>query len=254
MAAALRREGRKPVKGDIGDRFKEYESVWDFRLPRRLPLVVRVDGRAFRTLKLAKPFDTDFFDWMEATARALCVEIQGARWAYFQSDEISVVARDDLSLQSQPWLGKRLGKMLSLAAATATAAFNSVSRTKARQFDARAFVLPSLSEVENYCIWRQQDGTRNSVGMAARAVFSQGECQRKGTAELIRMLREAGAPWEEAPARFKRGAILRPVLVDKPIPRTGLTCERREWQTDDEPPVFTQDRQYLPKLWEGGAG
>lgn len=248
---------------DIGDRFKDYESCWDFTLPRRLPLIIRVDGRAFHGLKLAKPFDSEFFAAMEATAHALCAEIQGARWAFFQSDEISIVARDDMSLQTQPWLGKRLSKMLSLSAACATAEFNDVRHKSARwadecvrstrQFDARAFVLPSLDETINYCIWRQQDATRNSVQMAAHATFSHKQLHLKDQDDMKAMLLEAGKPWDDTPAHFKRGAIVSQIVVERVVPQTGQTCERREWRTHHEPPIFTQDREYLAALWDGPA-
>lgn len=236
-------------RDDIGDRFKGYESCWDFVLPRRLPLVIRVDGRAFHSLRLTKPFDAAFSKAMELTAHALCQEIQGARWAFFQSDEISVIARDDMSLQSQPWLGKRLSKLLSLSAAIATSAFNVVGPAEAVQFDARAFVLPSLDEVVNYCIWRQQDAARNSVSMLARSVFSHKQCHLKTSDDLIEMLREAGKPWEETPERFKRGAVVSKATVEKLVLATGEVCQRSEWKTDEAPPIFTKDREYLTALW-----
>lgn len=235
-------------RDDIGDRFKEYESCWDFALPRRLPLVVRVDGRAFHSLTLEKPFDAEFSAAMEGTARALCQEIQGARWAFFQSDEISVIARDDMSLQSQPWLGKRLNKLLSLSAAIATSAFREWWCGQG-QFDARAFVLPSLDEVVNYCIWRQQDAARNSVSMLARSVFSHKQCHLKTSDDLIAMLRDVGKPWEDTPERFKRGAIISRVTVEKQVPGTDEVCQRSEWRTDEAPPIFTKEPDYLRSLW-----
>ncbi len=238
-------------KDDIGDRFKGYESVWDFSLPRRMPMVIRVDGRAFHSLKLEKPFDHVFFQWMARTAHALCEEIQGARFAFYQSDEISVIVRDDMSLQTQPWMGKRLSKILSLSGAIATAAFNedAASIYGPRQFDARAFVLPSLDEVVNYCIWRQQDATRNSILMAAQGVFSHREMHKKNTTVLREMLEQAGKPWEETPTHFKRGAVTRPVVSQKWVAQAGKMCERREWLPDLNIPIFTEDREYLRSFW-----
>lgn len=220
------------VSDAIGDRFKGYEACFDFALPRRLPLIVRVDGRAFHGLRLEKPFDQYFFGAMSSVAVALCTEIQGAVLAYQQSDEISIVARDDISNTTEPWVGKRLSKIVSLTAAIATATFNSEGPWKFEQFDARAFVVPDLNEVCNYLIWRQQDATRNSVSMAARAEFSHKDCHGKTTPQLIDMLREAGKPWEETPTHFKRGAICRQVRTPRLVPETGATCERRTWTTD----------------------
>ena len=237
------------MSDDIGDRFKRYEGCFDYSLPRRLPMVIRVDGRAFHGLKLAKPFDTEFQARMQAAATALCQGIQGAVLAYFQSDEISVVARDDMQNTTQPWVDKRLNKLLSLSAAIATAAFNDGSPYGPRQFDSRAFVVPDLNEVTNYLIWRQQDATRNSVSMAAQAQFSHKSLHGVGSRGMIDRLREAGKPWEATPTHFKRGTVCRPVKVFKPVPATGLTVERREWQFDMEPPIFAAEREYVEALY-----
>lgn len=237
---------------DIGDRFKGYEACWDMTLPRRMPMVIRVDGRGFHSLKLQKPFDYDFFNIMAGTAAALCREIQGAVLAYFQSDEISVVARDDMQPNTEAWLGKRLSKVLSLSAAIATAAYNEQGAMiwGWRQFDARAFVLPDLSEVTNYLIWRQQDATRNSVSMAAHAAFSHKSLHGVNSPGMIDRLREAGKPWEDTPTRFKRGAVCRPVKIFKPVEYLdNAMVERREWQVDVEPPVLTQDRAYIEAIY-----
>jgi tRNA(His) guanylyltransferase len=237
---------------DIGDRFKAYEACWDFSLPRRMPMVIRVDGRAFHGIKLEKPFDVAFFDAMSETAIALCKAIQGSVLAYFQSDEISILARDDMAPNTEAWAGKRLSKVVSLSAAIATAAFNRASegRYGQRQFDSRAFVLPDLSEVTNYLIWRQQDATRNSVSMSAHAAFSHKSLHGVNSNAMIDRLREAGKPWEETPTHFKRGAVCRPVKVFKPIEYLdNAVVERREWQIDREPPVFTADRAYIEALY-----
>ena len=108
---------------------------------------------------------------LQVAAMALCANIQGAVLAYLQSDEISVIARDDMENTTQPWADKRLNKLVSLSAAIATAAFNEVSDYGQRHFDSRAFVVPDLNEVTNYLIWRQQDATRTSISMPRRPNF-----------------------------------------------------------------------------------
>lgn len=236
---------------DIGDRFKAYEACWDYSLPRRMPMVIRVDGRAFHSIKLAKPFDSDFFNIMGMVAIALCREIQGAVLAYFQSDEISVVARDDMRPNTEAWAGKRLSKVVSLSAAIAATAFreHSAAAWGLRHFDSRAFILPDLSEVTNYLIWRQQDATRNSVSMAAHAEFSHKSLQNVNSNGMIDRLREAGKPWEATPTHFKRGAVVRPVKVKKYVEYLKGEVDRWEWQGDTEIPVFTQDRGYIEALY-----
>lgn len=241
------------MNDDIGDRFKAYEKCFDFTLPRRLPMVIRVDGRAFHGLELDKPFDLGFWAMMARVAEELCREIQGSVLAYFQSDEISIVARDDMTNTTEPWVGKRLSKLVSLSAAAATAAFNrSTPFALPCQFDSRAFVLPDLSEVTNYLIWRQQDATRNSVSMAAHAAFSHKSLHGVNNTGMLDRLREAGKPWEEVPTCFKRGAVCHPITVLKKVQFTGEMVERREWKVDDEIPIFSQNRAYIEDLYYAG--
>lgn len=235
---------------EIGDRFKAYERCFDYSLPRRLPMIIRVDGRAFHGIDLEKPFDSAFFNRMASVATALCEQIQGAVLAYFQSDEISIVARDDMQNTTQPWVGKRLSKVISLSAAIATARFNEGWDGGSRHFDSRAFVLPDLSEVTNYLIWRQQDATRNSVSMSAHAAFSHKSLHGVNSPGMIDRLREAGKPWEDTPTKYKRGVVVRPVKVMKPVEYLdNAVVERREWQGDFEIPIFTQDRAYVEAIY-----
>jgi tRNA(His) guanylyltransferase len=81
-------------KDSLGDRMKsQYEDRTRLYLPRRTYTIVRVDGRAFHSYcrGLERPFDRDLMADMDATAIALCEEMQGARLAFVQSDEISVL-------------------------------------------------------------------------------------------------------------------------------------------------------------------
>lgn len=49
-------------KTSLGDRMKEYENTFRFYLPKRLPVIIRCDGRAFHTLthNFDRPFDVVF--------------------------------------------------------------------------------------------------------------------------------------------------------------------------------------------------
>ena len=77
----------------LGERMKMYEHVWRHKLIRRMPVIIRVDGKAFHTFTkgLNKPFDDIFMDAMQATAEYLVREIQGCKFAYVQSDEICLI-------------------------------------------------------------------------------------------------------------------------------------------------------------------
>jgi len=112
---------------NLGDRIKEYyEDRTKTSLTRRMFTIIRLDGKGFSkyTKDLTRPFDDGFSEDMDWTAIYLCQNIQGAKFAYTQSDEISVVLTDFDNLESQAWFDYDVQKMVSIAAGMATARFN----------------------------------------------------------------------------------------------------------------------------------
>ena len=181
--------------GDLGDRMKGYEAAARFVLPRRMPLIVRVDGRAFHTLtrSMDKPFDAHFMLAMLTAARAVADDMQGFVAGYVQSDEASFLLQDYAQLDTEPWFGKDLCKVVSLSAATMSVEFTRAIGRDAT-FDSRAFVVPE-SEVVNYFVWRAKDWARNSLSMYAQANFSHRELHGKGRADMHEMLHSIGKNW-----------------------------------------------------------
>ena len=110
----------------LGIRMKGYEHVEKRELTRRMPTIIRIDGCHFHsyTKRMEKPFDRDLFDAMIKTSIELCKNISGAKLAYTQSDEISILLTDYDNLDTQPWFGKSVQKLASVSASIATAAFN----------------------------------------------------------------------------------------------------------------------------------
>lgn len=98
----------------MSDRMKRYELASTHYLPCRMPIIVRCDGKSFHsyTRGLSKN-DARFNLAMDSTAAALCEQIDGARLAYVQSDEISVLVNPWTSYVSEPWFGNRLQKIVS---------------------------------------------------------------------------------------------------------------------------------------------
>lgn len=193
----------------LGDRMKAYEAPWMTVLPRRMAAVVRIDGRAFHGhLRGAdKPFDMQFIAGMAEVARALCAEMQGAVFAYHQSDEISVLLQDWEGTHTEPWFAGEVQKIVSISAAVATATLCSI-RPGRPLFDARVFVLPNTVEVANYFRWRQNDAVRNSISMAAQAHISHKRLQGVSGDQMQEMLfTEHGVNWNDYPAECRRGQV-----------------------------------------------
>ena len=249
------------MRDTLGDRMKgQYEERFRFMLPRRTYTIVRVDGKAFHSYcrGLDRPYDLDLMSDMDVTATVLCEQMQGAEFAYVQSDEISVLLTDFAKTDTEAWFDGNLQKIVSISAATATMAFNreraQCSGRADAVFDARAFTIPDPVEVENYFIWRQQDATRNSISMAAQAKFSPKQLHGVPSDQMQEMLfQEHGINWNDYPTGAKRGrAVIREVYtadVDFTDRRTGEEriaegVTRSRWVVVD-PPVFTQDRAWL---------
>ena len=148
----------------LGDRMKLYENSFKVRFPDRLPVILRLDGKAFHTItkKCEKPFDMKVIEIFNLLSSYLVENIQGAVFAYTQSDEISILLYPWKKQESQAWFDNEMNKINSISAAMASAIGTqlwcdnfSISSLFPVLFDARSFVLPE-SEVVNYFIWRQK--------------------------------------------------------------------------------------------------
>lgn len=200
-------------KDSIGNRMKDnYEDRYRIKLSRRVPVIIRLDGKAFHTLTrhCDKPFDASFQATMEFTAGYLCREIQGAQCAYVQSDEISILLTDFARLNTDAWFDYNLQKIVSISAGMASAFFSAhyLYDGQIAIFDCRAFNIPK-EEVTNYFIWRQQDWTRNSLQMLAQSHFSHKQLQRKNSADLHEMLHGIDVNWADLDPVWKNGVYLR---------------------------------------------
>ncbi len=197
------------MKLSLGDRMKTYyESCVNINLIRRMPVIIRLDGRAFHSFTRGcdKPFDARLSDKIIEATYYLCGEIQGAKCAYVQSDEISILLTEFYILSIQPWFGNNLQKIVSISAAMMSATFSKLYEAFA-VFDSRAFNIPK-EEVCNYFVWRQKDWIRNSVQMLAQANFSHKQLQNKGQSDMHEMLMSKGINWADLEPRWKNGTVI----------------------------------------------
>ena len=114
-------------KDSLGDRMKRfYENITKYFLPRRTYTIIRIDGKAFHSLtqNFDKPFDYTFINQMDETAKYLCKNIQGAKFAFVQSDEISILMTDFDKINTSAWFDGNVQKIASISASMATSKFN----------------------------------------------------------------------------------------------------------------------------------
>lgn len=111
---------------DYDKRMKKYEYVSRNFLTTRVPVIIRVDGRAFHTFTngFQRPFDSVLSKSMQDTMLYLCENIQGCVLGYTQSDEITMILTDYKDIYTAPWFDYNVQKCTSVAASMATMAFN----------------------------------------------------------------------------------------------------------------------------------
>jgi tRNA(His) 5'-end guanylyltransferase len=258
------------IRDELGQRMKTYyEEVPKFKLMRRTPVAIRIDGKAFHTFTrgFEKPFDEVLGRAMRETMKYLCENIQGCVLGYTQSDEITLILIDYQTFNTSAWFDYEVQKMCSIAASMATMAFNKFfyeaeqdwywedplvtnlklpsketlkdiytkALNKGAMFDARCFNIPK-EEVTNLIYWRQLDATRNSIQMVGQANFSHKELQNKSCNDIQDMLMtQKGINWNDFPTHLKRGSC----------------CVKQEtgWVIDTEIPIFKNEgRDYIDNL------
>ena len=251
------------MRDDLGTRMKEnYEKRYRFSIPRRTNVIIRVDGRSFHnyTKYLQRPYDLKFMEDMDQTALYMCQNITGAKLAYVQSDEISVLVTDYDTIHTESWFDGNLQKFCSISAGLATAKFNNLRlQRKCYQydledafkvieqsqiadctlatFDSRVFVIPDDEEVVNYFYWRQLDATRNSIQMAGQAYFKHGELMNLNRDQIQeKLFTEKDINWDKYPVGFKRGRAVKKMSPDS------------EWVIDTDMPIISKDRDYIRSL------
>lgn len=253
----------------LAERMKTYyEGRSETYLTRYTPVIIRLDGCHFHTFakKFDKPFDKVFAKTMQDTTRYLCEKIQGIKFAYTESDEISLLLidynREDLAIQTEAWFDYRVQKIVSVSASLATLAFNKFFLRNAKAinseevlirvqlayekaieegatFDSRAFNLPK-EEVVNYFVWRQQDAIRNSKSALGQANYSQKILNGLSSNQIVEKCKVGlGIDWNEFKGEQKWGTIVTKVQVEG---------ERPRWFINKDPQLFGELRDYIEKL------
>lgn len=263
-------------KTSLGDRMKAYENIERRYLTARAPVIIRIDGVHFHsyTKSFERPFYEPFRQVMANTMLDLCKQVAGCKLGYTQSDEITLLVTDDDTLETQPWFGKNLQKIVSVGAAMATYYFNknvenilklnkdtltSVKQLKNLSylqfahekqiavFDARAFCVPR-EEVLNAFEWRQQDCIRNAIESVGHTYFPQHQLQGKSCNEIKEMLSNYyGINFEAYPTWYKRGVCAKRMPKEIQTPE-GEWITRNKWEFDYEIPIFHEDPNYIEDI------
>lgn len=274
-------------KDSLGDRMKEnYENRFKFKLLRRTPVIVRIDGKAFHsfTRGFNKPFDKVLSNAMDKTMQQLCENIQGCVFGYTQSDEITLILNDYKTFETSAWFDYEVQKICSIAASMATAYFNRNFFNEVDRFyefiNDENFNEKKLKEyyfVDNYDVaLKLYDKYSKSIEKMAMfdarcfnipesetvncIIWRQQDCSRNSI-EMV------GRTYFSDKELFKKNCSnIQDMLMEKynvnwnDFPtryKRGCACykmnrseneaERGKWVVDYDMPIITQDREYVEK-------
>lgn len=234
----------------LKERMKSLQAIRDYNLDKDSYILCHLDGRAFSKMikkRFNLPFDDEFMHMMDETAAYVCENVQGAKLAYVQSDEISIVItsfkyEDGEFLTESPFFGYRLCKLQSIIASLATAKFNQlytlrmistdsdkeakqrISEMPLIQFDCKCWDVSEYVDMFAWFKFRQNDCIRNSKQQFAQAYCSHKDLLNKNSDEQVIYCKlKTGNDWNALSGQYKYGRIIYHTLYTAQTinPKTG---------------------------------
>ena len=235
---------------NLKDKCNYYRDLTDYRLMPNCYIMVMIDGKNFSKLvknKFNKPFDDWFISTMDKTAVHLCKEVQNCVCAFVQSDEISLIIKDN-TLTSSPFEG-RLCKLQSVIPSIATSFFNKelikrnliagmniddITNMPDYCFDCKAWSVPSINDAMSWILYRQIDCIRNSKQQFAQTYMTHKSLLNKDTDMQVALcLETTGNDWNAIEDNKKYGRLFYKLPVKKYTP-DGIEYIRYEWTAKSE--------------------
>lgn len=234
-----------------------YRDLQETKLIPGLYTLVMLDGRSFSKFikkKFNLPFDSDFINIMNETAKGLCEKVQGCKLAFVQSDEISLVLSDFDNPDAEPFFGYRLTKLLSIIPSIATGIFNKLNLQydlskispehmleiirayEPVQFDSKAWQVPNKNEMFAWFLFRQNDCVRNSINQAAQSLFSHKQLVGLTSEKILdKMMEEKGVNWAKNYAEGEKYGrlIYKEIVKVESKESPGIFIDRPKWKIHD---------------------
>lgn len=210
-------------------------------------VVLRLDGRGFTKFTerngFEKPFDLRFRDLMRQTAKTLLEELHGI-YAYTESDEISILFRQDWDL-----FDREVEKLVSISASIASSTFT-LACQRIAHFDSRIWLGVDQSQVVDYFRWRQEDAARCALnGWCYWTLRKEGKSpaeamsmlNAKSLAYKNELLFQRGINFNELPLWQRRVVGMHWETYEKPgydpIRDAQVVAVRRRVKIDEELPM-----------------
>lgn len=253
-------------------RYDHYESVADFQLLNRLPVIIKVSGRSFSRLtrNLDRPFDKRLINVFKNTLLHTIQSIDDAVFGFQYSDELVFVLRNDRSFEYQPYHQNKIQEILGIIASTVTVNFfkNLILEDELNELDgdaifrSKVFTLPSINETVNFLIYKQQLCMGNAIFRAAQAEITNlyGKSATfkilngKKLGEKLDILQDKCQIDYEShyPAAYRNGIAA--YKVPKIIKTSdGEQNQKNKWIIDSNLPIFSSDKNFLINIINSGS-
>lgn len=245
----------------LKDRIETYQSDNDYRLTRRLPIIVSVNGRSTHKVSnfLDKPFSEDFAHCMSETMQKLCLEVDGVLFAYQHNDEIVLVIKNDQTLGTMPWYDNRVQKIVSVISSIATLQFSKSAEEVNLHlhggllFGTQAFVVPTVVEAINTLVYKQQYNFNTSLEFSCFYELLKKQLDKNTIKEMMfglstddkisLLLQECNIDINDYPSSFRRGVACYRILQ----PATNNVVKNK-WFVNNKLPIFTKDQTFLNNI------
>lgn len=249
------------IEETLKEKCNRLRSASDYRLEPNSYICLMVDGKNFSRKiknKFEKPFDKKFVEAMNETMQYLCANVQGCKFGYCQSDEISLVISDipkDENSEATSFFGYRLCKIQSIVASMAATKFtnimtanklkeipecasgndildmmiDTVENAPLYEFDCKAWNVPNENDAYAWFLFRQLDCIRNSKQQAAQTYLPHKDLMNKHTDEQVALLlNKCNINWHNYEDGLKFGRVCYKTKVQLESPEYG-SFERNKW-------------------------
>lgn len=254
----------------FSNRHDRFESSYDYCIIPRLPVIIRVNGRNFSRLtrRLDRPFCSKLINVLKNTLISTIQQIEGAIFGFQYSDEFTFVLRNDRTFEEKPWYQNNIQDINGVVSSIVSVNFfkNLVLEDELNELDGDAifktkvFALPSLNEVVNHLILKQQHCYGDAIFRATQAectkIYGKFEADKllygKNLDEKIELLSsKCKINFEnDYPSyyRFGIGAYKAPKII-KTI---DDEIQKNKWIIDTNLPSFIEDRGFIKNIIVSG--
>ena len=261
----------------LKERMKYLQWLRDYKLDKDSYILCHIDGRAFSKMikkRFKLPFDDGFMQMMDETAAYVCENVQGAKCAYVQSDEITIVITSfkyegDELINGSAFFDYRLCKLQSIIASLATAKFNQlytlwminedsdksikqqINEIPLIQFDCKCWDVNTYDDMFAWFKFRQNDCIRNSKQQFAQAYCSHKDLLNKNSDEQVEYCKlKTGNDWNTLNGKYKYGRIVYrttyPIQTINPKTNEPITVMRSQYSSwiVDKPFTFDEFKSW----------